>query len=40
MGITLITKEITPKNISIEMKFNIGMMCLQKEGRDVRLLSL
>ena len=30
MGITLLTKEITPKNISIEMKFNIGMMCLQK----------
>ena len=30
MGITLLTKEITPKNISIEIKFNIGIMCLQK----------
>ena len=31
MGIaSLLTKDITPKNISIEMKFNIGMMCLQK----------
>ena len=30
MGITLLTKEITPKIFPIEMKFNIGMMCLQK----------
>ena len=31
MGITLLTKEITPKHIFYQkMKFNIGMMCLQK----------
>ena len=30
MGITLFTKEITPKIFFIEIKFNIGMMCLQK----------
>ena len=40
IGITLLTKEITPKIFSIEMKFNIGMTCLQKGRNDVRLLSL
>ena len=30
MGITLLTKEITPKNIFYQNEINIGMMCLQK----------
>ena len=31
MGITLLTKEITPKNIFYRNEIqNIGMMCLQK----------
>ena len=40
MGITLLTKEIKPKNIFYRNEVQLGMMCLQKEGRDVRLLSL
>ena len=36
MGITSLKTEIKPKNI---LKYNVGMICLKKEGRDVRLLS-